>query len=112
MPAVKLVNSSISTFSGAAALSGEAIAGYHSDGKYYLTKSKKEIEYYEKRAQELLSNAKPLMDIYRSDRENEFNAFLLADAGKPGKRRSILSALPMYTMSGELLSDILECFGR
>ena len=27
--------------SGAAALSGEAIAGYHSDGKYYLTKSKK-----------------------------------------------------------------------
>lgn len=48
------------------------------------------------------------MDIYRSDRENEFNAFLLADAGKPGKRRSILSALPMYTMSGELLSDILD----
>ena len=94
--------------SGAAALSGEAIAGYHSDGKYYLTKSKKEIEYYEKRAQELLSNAKPLMDIYRSDRENEFNAFLLADAGKPGKRRSIFSALPMYTMSGELLSDILD----
>ncbi len=93
--------------SGAAALSGEAIAGYHSDGKYYLTKSKKEIEYYEKRAQELLSNAKPLMDIYRSDRENEFNAFLLADAAQTVKRQKHLRACRTY-MSGELLSDILD----
>ena len=28
--------------SGSAALLGEAIAGYHADGKYYLTKSKRE----------------------------------------------------------------------
>lgn len=65
--------------SGAAVLTGEAIAGYHSDGKYYLTKSKKEIEYYTKRANELLDCAYPLMEIYRSERENELNAFLLAD---------------------------------
>lgn len=39
--------------SGAAALSGEAISGYHDDGKYYLTKSKREIEYY----QNVLRNA-------------------------------------------------------
>ncbi len=94
--------------SGAAALSGEAIAGYHSYGKYYLTKSKKEVEYYTKRAQELLSNAYPLMDIYRSDRENELNAFLLADSVKPGMRRSILSTLPLYTISEEILTDILK----
>lgn len=94
--------------SGAAALSGEAIAGYHSYGKYYLTKSKKEVEYYAKRAQELLSNAYPLMDIYRSDRENELNAFLLADSVKPGMRRSILSTLPLYTISEEILTDILK----
>ena len=94
--------------SGAAALSGEAIAGHHSDGKYYLTKSKKELAYYTKRAEELLSNAYPLMDIYRSDREKELNAFLLADSGKPGKRRSILSSLPLYTMSKELLERILK----
>lgn len=94
--------------SGAAALSGEAITGHHSDGKYYLTKSKKEIEYYSKRAQELLSCATPLMDIYRSDKANELNAFLIADSKKDGKRRSILSTLPLYTMSDALLDSVLS----
>ena len=93
--------------SGAAALSGEAVAGYHADGKYYLTKSKREIEYYRKRADEMLANACPLIDIYRSERENELNAFLLADTGKPGNRRSILSTLPLYTISDALLERIL-----
>lgn len=93
--------------SGAAALSGEAIAGCHADGKYYLTKSKREIAYYQKRADDMLANAYPLMDIYRSEREKELNTFLLADAGKTGRRRSILSTLPLYTASDELLDRIL-----
>ena len=49
--------------SGSAALSGEAIAGCHADGKYYLTKSKREVKYYQKLADELLKCAYPLMDI-------------------------------------------------
>ncbi len=93
--------------SGAAALSGEAIAGYHSDGRYYLTKSKRELEYYRKRAEEMLADAYPLMDIYRSERENEFNTFLLSDIKKPGARRAILSTLPLYTISPELLAGML-----
>ena len=97
--------------SGAAALAGEAIAGYHADGKYYLTKSKREIEYYQKRADEMLANAYPLMEIYRSERENELSTFLFADAGKPGNRRSILSTLPLYTISDPLLERILTRHG-
>lgn len=93
--------------SGAAALAGEAIAGYHSDGRYYLTKSKRELEYYRKRAEEMLADAYPLMDIYRSERENEFNTFLLSDMKKPGARRAILSTLPLYTISHELLAGML-----
>ena len=93
--------------SGAAALAGEAIAGYHSDGRYYLTKSKRELEYYRKRAEEMLADAYPLMDIYRSERENEFNTFLLSDIKKPGARRAILSTLPLYTISHELLAGML-----
>lgn len=97
--------------SGAAALSGEAVAGYHADGKYYLTKSKREMEYYRKRADEMLANAYPLMEIYRSERENELNTFLLADAAKPGNRRSILSTLPLHTISDGLLERILARHG-
>ena len=93
--------------SGIAALSGEAVAGYHADGKYYLTKVKREVEYYRKRAEEMLKNAYPLMEIYRSERKNELNAFLLADIKTAGKRRSILSSLPLYTISSKLLDRIL-----
>ena len=32
--------------SGTVALSGECIAGFHNDGKYYLTKKKDEVSYY------------------------------------------------------------------
>ncbi|MGN0455065.1 MAG: helix-turn-helix domain-containing protein [Ruminococcus sp.] len=94
--------------SGTAALSGEAIAGYHSDGKYYLTKSKEEVAYYKKRAQELLGNARPLMDIYREENEDKLNAFLLADSYTEGKRRGILSAPPVYTMNTDYLNNFLR----
>lgn len=94
--------------SGAAALSGEAIAGRHAEGRYYLTKNKRELDHYAMRARALLDNAYPLMDIYRSDRESERNTFLLADTRKPGHRRSILSTLPLYTASEDLLERILD----
>ena len=93
--------------SGSAALSGEAITGYHENGKYYLTKSKREVEYYQRRAEKLLKNADSLMDIYRSEREAELNTFLISDTRKSGKRRSIRSTLPLYTISEELLERIL-----
>lgn len=59
----------------------------------------------------MLKNAYPLMEIYRSEREPELGAFLLSDAGKVGKRRSILSTLPLYTISDELLERILARHG-
>lgn len=94
--------------SGSAALSGEAILGHHSEGKYYLTKSKDEVAYYRKRAERLLQNAYPLMEIYREDRAGALNAFLLSDSNTEGKRRSILSSLPLYTMDGGCLKEFLE----
>lgn len=94
--------------SGVAALAGEAIEGHHSDGKYYLTKSKKEVSYYSKRAAALLSCATPLMNIFRSDNANELKAFQVADAESNGKRRSILSTLPVYTIDKDLLESMLS----
>ena len=94
--------------SGAAALSGECIAGFHAKGKYYLTKSKDELSYYLERSACILEKANRLMDIYRDDRAEELSAWLLADAHAGGARRSILSAPPLYTASEDFLVRFLD----
>lgn len=94
--------------SGTAALSGEAISGFHSDGKYFLTNNKDEVAYYKKRARHLLHNALPLMDIYRAENAEKLGAFLLADSQTEGKRRSILSAPPIYTADAQFLDSFLH----
>ena len=48
------------------------------------------------------------MDIYREDHAGKLNAFLLADTSTPGKRRSILSSLPLYTLDSDYLKDFLQ----
>lgn len=94
--------------SGAAALSGESVAGHHADGKYYLTKNKTELAYYTARAAHLLQKAQPLMEIYRADAAGGLNAFLLADVQTEGRRKNLLSSLPLYTMPSEFLNDFLK----
>lgn len=94
--------------SGAAALTGESISGYHSKGKYYLTKNREELAYYSERAECIMKKALPLMEIYREDSAGGLNAFLLSDVHTDGKRKNILSALPIYTSSEEFLKRFLE----
>ena len=94
--------------SGSVALSGEAINGQHNDGRYYLTKNKEEVNYYRKRARQLLAKALPLMEIYRSDQEINYSHFLQNDSALKGNRYSILSTLPLHTISDDLLCRILK----
>ena len=62
--------------SGAVALTGECIKGYHNKGKYHLTSNKTDVAYYRTKAECLLNKAKPLMDIYRIENRNAFDAFI------------------------------------
>lgn len=94
--------------SGAAALSGECISGFHDKGRYYLTKNKEELAYYRERSECILKKAHPLMDIYRSDRAAELSAFLIADSHTGGARRNILSTLPIYTATDAFLTEFLN----
>ena len=94
--------------SGTAALTGEAIAGCHSKGMYYLTKRKEEVAYYRCRAEALLQKAQPLMHIYRKNDRDALYAFLHADAEVPGKRRNLRSAPPLFTMLPEALEVLLR----
>lgn len=94
--------------SGACALTGEAINGYHGEGKYYLTKNREEVAYYRKRAERLLSKSLPLMKIYRKEKRKSYEDFMSADALTQGNRRMILSGLPIFTLTDELLLKILQ----
>ena len=101
------VFSNLLKVSGSAALTGEAINGYHAEGRYYLTNNKNEVAYYKKRAERLLSKAAPLMEIYRADRAQAYNFFLNEDTKKEGTRYYILSAFSLHTLSEDLLDRIL-----
>ena len=66
--------------------------------------------YYTARAQEL-ERCATLMDIYRIDNKNEFNAFYRRIQKQSGKRKSILSSLPLYTIDASLLVEMLARSG-
>ena len=90
------------------ALTGECINGYHDKGKYFLATSKSDIAYYKSKAECLLNKATPLMEIYKIESKNAFNAFLNSSTKLKGNRRRILSSLPIHTISEELLLKILK----
>lgn len=94
--------------SGAAALSGECVSGFHAKGRYYLTKNKDELSYYQERSSFILKKAYPLMDIYREDKSAELAAFMISDSHTDGNRQSVLSALPIYTATNEFLESFLD----
>lgn len=93
--------------SGSLALTGEYIHGHQADGKYYVTGGKDEVIYYKKKANNLLSHAEPLMDIYRSRDKRKFHNFIKSTGTIHGKRHNILSSLPLYTIPEDLLIRML-----
>lgn len=94
--------------SGKYALCGECIKDHHKDGRYVLTDNAKEVEYFKKKAGFLLNKANPLMEIYDIDNKNKFNIFSENDAHLLSERRRILHSLPIFTISDELLEEILK----
>ncbi len=93
--------------SGSVALAGECIAGRHEHGRYELTMDPRELSYFKTRGKDLLRKARPLMEIYSSEREEEFFAFVRESRGLQADRRNILTRPPLYTLSQTLLWDIL-----
>ena len=94
--------------SGAAALRGECISGHHANGQYYFTNSRRELAYYRQRSEDILSKALPLMEIFDSASEDEYRSFFSSESSNGGQRCNMLSTLPIYTLSEELLTSILS----
>lgn len=94
--------------SGVTALTGECIKGFHNKGIYYLTTNKKEINAYKEKANFMLKKAKPLMEIFRENNIKEYEMFLRKDENIFSDRKRLLSSLPLFTISDELLMKILK----
>lgn len=94
--------------SGTVALTGECIKVYHNKGMYYLTTNKNEIRYYKEKSDLLLKKAKPLMEIYKENNIREYKLFLKKDENIICDRTRYLSALPLFTITDELLIKILK----
>lgn len=94
--------------SGSAALFGECVGSKEENGRYYLTKKGEELRYFRQKAEDILSYASPLMDIYQAEKADRLSEFLRQDASLNGNRRIINSSLPIYTISEELLGKIAE----
>lgn len=97
--------------SGAAALYGEAMRGFHADGRYYLTKSRDELAYYQRQAEQMLENALPLMEIYTAEKGKEYLSFTENEAKKRGRFKNVLSTPPLYTAPPEFLEKMLKNHG-
>ena len=93
--------------SGSAALWGEAIAGSHENGRYYLTKKKEEVSYYKRRAADMKAHARPLMKIYRADSAAQFRQFFMQNRSSENCR-GILGSLPLSTLDEACLAAILS----
>lgn len=93
--------------SGNAAMYGMAVKTAHSDGLYVFTNDKDEVSSYKNSAKEMLRSAKPLMDIYCSDRKIQFHEHM-RKLQQSGNRRMIFSSLPLFTIPEDLLARILE----
>ena len=94
--------------SGTVALTGECIKAHHNKGMYYLTTNKNEIKYYKEKSDLLLKKAKPLMEIYKENNIKEYKLFLKKDENIICDRTRYLSALPLFTITDELLIKILK----
>ena len=97
--------------SGTSALVGESIEGNRDNAMYYHTFKEHEVSYYRASANQLLSHAKPLMKIYRKEQEAEYFQYRRKCYMKKGYRRGLCSAPPLYTISEELLNQILSFNG-
>lgn len=93
--------------SGVASVSGEAIAGKMNNGRYTVSRNRIAVQYIRKRAQDMISCAKPLMHIYRQDKEDIFHDRLDKLHRIDDNYRLLGSAPPLFTMSESLLESIM-----
>ena len=96
--------------SGSAALEGSGVADDRDGIRFTMYRAKEDVAHCRVRANQLMSRALPLMDIYTDDRA-EVYAAASDELWRQGDRRTVHSSLPLYTLPEELLLSILDRSG-
>ena len=96
--------------SGAAALSGEAIAGHPEQGLFSLSDRPEDVAYYRNKARLMLEKAEPLMEIFTFQRRKELRS-RLEELAEAGNRRMILSTIPVFVLPEAELRVFLRSSG-
>ena len=89
-------------------LEGECIKGSHKNGKYQLITNDKDIDYYHKKANDLLKKASSLMQIFKDDKKEEYKTFLKQAEKIKGQYIRFLSHLPIWTIDEDKLVEIIH----
>ena len=93
-------------------LSGEGIAGYPDESRFGLSLDPAETAYQAQRAQRLLKHAQPLMRVFTARTRDGLEGYLTDTLSKAeGKMLVLAGGLPLFTISGVLLNDILQRSG-
>ena len=93
--------------SGAAALTGSAVAGRQADGLYTLATDRALVQRARRQAARLLENALPLMEIFRADRRSAYAAAVSA-LPTDCPRALVCCAPPLWTAPPALLCELLR----
>ena len=99
--------SNVDCVSGNAILHGESISKNIKSSKFLVSTKNDDLKYYKEISNLLLKKATPLMEIYTPDKKNEFLAISNNKSLINIPIRNILLNLPNYTISDELLDEIL-----
>ena len=89
---------------GSVALSGDCITNNIETSKMFVTNKNDEVKLFKDRNKLIIKKASPLMEIYNESKKDSF----IKNISNNGNRKNILSSLPIYTISDELLNKILD----
>ena len=98
-------------YCGQVAFAGTAITGHEKEGRIRLSRDPEEVAYCRQELSWLLKKAYPLMEIFVKGNELSCKGGWKEAIGLPGKRTVNMCTLPIFTISDELLTSMMDRLG-
>ena len=94
-----------------AAAWGTGVAGDSKNSRFTLTQNRDEVRHIAEQGERLLKKASPLMKIYTKGMQSQLESYMSKSAEEQGDRYMMTATLPLFTMSDDLLNQIITANG-